>query len=89
MKLFLDPDRYTMIPVPLKIIKLLVLELGPTIGGGADVSRMYPGSSQAAADSEGSDDEGADWEDVQTSGLIIPGLSNEGEFMPQPAGAKK
>lgn len=73
----LDPDQYTMIPVPLKIIKLLVLELGPTLGG-VDSSRMYTGNSQLAADSEGSDDDG-DWEEVQP-GLNVPGLSTEGLY---------
>lgn len=67
-----------MIPVPLKIIKLLVLELGPTVGG-ADSNRMYTGNSQLAADSEGSDDEGGDWEEVPP-GLNVPGLSNEGLY---------
>lgn len=67
-----------MIPVPLKIIKLLVLELGPTLGGGVDSSRMYPGNSQLP-DSEGSDDDAGDWEEVP-SGLIVPGLSNEGLY---------
>lgn len=68
-----------MIPVPLKIIKLLVLELGPTLGG-ADSGGMYTGNSQLAADSDGSDDEGGDWEEVPSSGLIVPGLSNEGLY---------
>lgn len=77
----LDPDQYTMIPVPLKIIKLLVLELGPTIGG-MDAGRMYAGGLQAAPASEGSDEEGGDWED-EPSGLNIPGMSNEGRFMAQ------
>lgn len=67
-----------MIPVPLKIIKLLVLELGPTLSG-VDTSRMYTGNSHLAADSEGSDEEGGEWEEVPP-GLNVPGLSNEGLY---------
>lgn len=86
MSLLLDPDQYTMIPVPLKIIKLLVLELGPGIAG-VDPGRIrYPGNSQLAADSEDSDDENGDWEDVGS--LNVPGLSNEGQYSLQ-AGFKK
>jgi hypothetical protein len=64
------PDTYTMIPVPLKIIKLLVQELGPTVGENA---RFY---GQQAAE-EFDDEEGDEWEDVN-DGLNIPGMSREG-----------
>ncbi|KAH0605511.1 uncharacterized protein H6S33_004733 [Morchella sextelata] len=67
-----NPDRFTMIPVPLKIVKLLVLELGSTMG---DATKSYYNSSQLAAESD-SEDEGEGWEDMPAS-LNIPGISTE------------
>jgi len=64
------PDQYTMIPVPLKIIKLLIQELGPNVG---DTMRSFNQPNEEF-DSEG---EGDDWEDVQ-DGLNVPGMSREG-----------
>jgi hypothetical protein len=58
--------------VPVKIIQLLVLELGPSIG---DVN--FSNIIDAHADDEGSDDES--WED-SPGGLNIPGFSREGKF---------
>jgi hypothetical protein len=62
------PDQYTMIPVPLKIIKLLIQELGPSVG---ESVRFY--NQQV----EEFDSDGDDWEDVN-DGLNIPGMSREG-----------
>ncbi|KAF8241684.1 ARM repeat-containing protein [Wilcoxina mikolae CBS 423.85] len=61
------PDQYTMIPVPLKIIKLLIQELGPNVG---ESSRFYH------QQNEEFDSDGDDWEDVH-DGLNIPGMSRE------------
>ncbi|KAA8901428.1 armadillo-type protein [Sphaerosporella brunnea] len=61
------PDQYTMIPVPLKIIKLLIQELGPSVGENARVYNQP---------TEEYDSEGGEWEDVD-DGLNIPGVSRE------------
>jgi hypothetical protein len=66
----LQPDQYTMIPVPLKILKLLIQELGPNIG---DSARFY-GQQSAAEEAKGDDDE---WEDDEFN---ISGMSREGNF---------
>ena len=58
--------------MPVKIIQLLVLELGPSIG---DVS--FSNAINAHADEEDSEDE--DWEDTP-DGLNVPGFSREGRF---------
>lgn len=63
------PDQYTMIPAPLRIIKLLIQELGPNVG---DTMRSFNQPSEEF-DSEG---EGDDWEDLH-DGLNIPGMSRE------------
>ncbi|KAI5813349.1 armadillo-type protein [Pyronema omphalodes] len=63
------PDQYTMIPVPVKIIKLLVQELG----GSAEVNSTKFFNS-TAADFEDDDEEG--WEDVDNQ-LNVPGMSRE------------
>lgn len=69
------PDQFTMIPVPLKIIKLLIQELGPSVG---ETARFYgEQQQQQQADDANSDDEG--WDDVDASdSLNIPGVSREG-----------
>lgn len=64
-----NPDQYTSVPVPVKIVQLLVLELGPSIG---DVS--FSNVINAHADEE--DSEGEDWEDTP-DGLNVPGFSRE------------
>lgn len=50
-----DPDKYTIVPAPLKILKVLIVELQSASGANLDAA--------AAADlaEEGSDD--GDWED--------------------------
>jgi len=64
------PDQYTMIPAPLRIIKLLIQELGPNVG---DTMRSFNQPNEEF-DSEG---EGDDWEDLH-DGLNIPGMSRDG-----------
>ena len=59
----LDPDQYTIIPAPLKIIKVLIEEL-------LSASGMQSAAAQAAAAaSEFADEEGDDdgWEDVPST----------------------
>ncbi len=59
----LNPDKYSMIPANLKILKILVEELSS-----ASTNRYNdPAAAAAALDSEGSDD-GDEWEDVGANG---------------------
>ena len=58
--------------MPVKIVQLLVLELGPSLG---DVS--FSNVINAHADEEDSEDE--DWED-SPDGMNVPGFSKEGKF---------
>lgn len=69
-----NPDQYTSVSVPLKIIKLLIQELGPNSAEQANAAK-YP--YKPADDDAGSGDE--EWEDVG-EGLSIPGMSREGMF---------
>ncbi|KAI1914505.1 hypothetical protein LOZ12_004991 [Ophidiomyces ophidiicola] len=64
----LNPDQYTIIPAPLKIIKVLVEELSSAAG----VRGIHGPGSQNFEDVE-SDDENADWEDMP-SGTLDLGL---------------
>jgi len=57
----LDPDQYTIIPVPLKIIKVLIQELSFSSGEG----RALDAAAAAELAEEGSDD--GDWEDIPNS----------------------
>jgi hypothetical protein len=66
------PDQYTMIPVPLKIVKVLIQELGPTVG---ETSRYYN------QQSEQFDSDGDDWEDVHDCFNVL-GMSREGRNHP-------
>lgn len=60
----LNPDRWTIIPANLKILKILVEEISS-----ASTNRFAdPATAAAALDSEGSEDEGDGWEDVGTNG---------------------
>ncbi|KAI5288827.1 hypothetical protein KEM54_004816 [Ascosphaera aggregata] len=60
-----NPDRYTIIPAPVKIIKVLVEELSSAAGG--NFSEQNALVSAGAADLE-SGDEVDDWEDVASTG---------------------
>lgn len=57
---FLDPDQYTIIPAPLKIIKVLIEELASAAGAGAAASAAA--AAVAAADFDEDNDEDG-WED--------------------------
>lgn len=59
-----DPDQYTVIPAPLKIIKVLIEELSPSALDPS--SALLNSTSLDAADGEpasDADDDDADWED--------------------------
>ena len=70
---FLDPDQYTIIPVPLKIVKVLIQELSFSSGEG----RL---DAAAAADlaEEGSDD--GDWEDIPSALDLGSAVTKQGRF---------
>lgn len=72
-----NPDQYTTVSVPLKIVKLLIQELGPNPGETAVMNQKYP--YKPAEDDAGSGDD--EWEDV-VGDLGIPGMSREGEYSP-------
>ena len=55
----LDPDVYTTVPAPLKIIKVLVEELGSAAG-----NKAMDSSAAVGLDDADSDDGDDDWEDV-------------------------
>lgn len=60
----LNPDKWTIIPANLKILKILVEEISS-----ASTNRYAdPAAAAAALDSEGSGDDGDEWEDVGNSG---------------------
>lgn len=60
-----NPDRYTMVPAPLKIIKVLVEELAAASG-----SKELDAATAAALEEEGSDD-GDEWEDIPSTTLDL------------------
>jgi hypothetical protein len=60
----LNPDTWTVIPANLKILKILVEEVSS-----ASTNRFAdPATAAAALESEGSEDEGDEWEDVGANG---------------------
>lgn len=67
---FSAPDQYTSVPVPVKIIKLLILELG---SGGGDPTTSFSGGT--LDDEEASDD--GEWED-ESSALGMAGMTKDG-----------
>ena len=72
-----DPDQYTIIPAPLKIIKVLIEEL-------LSASGMQSAAAQAAAAAaEFADEEGDDdgWEDVPSNILDLGLGSTKAELM--------
>ena len=72
-----DPDQYTIIPAPLKIIKVLIEEL-------LSASGMQSAATQAAAAAaEFADEEGDDdgWEDVPSNVLDLGLGSTKAELM--------
>lgn len=67
-----NPDQYTSVSVPMKIVKLLIQELGPNAN---ETPRSFPGK----IDVEDGDSEEEGWEDIQ-EGLGIPGITREGMY---------
>lgn len=69
-----DPDQYTFIPAPLKIVKVLIEELLSASG--------HPNAGVASAAADFDDDDADDgWEDVQTSVLDLGLGSTKAELM--------
>lgn len=68
-----NPDQYTTVSVPLKIVKLLIQELGPNAAEAANMGRKYP--FKPVGDDAGSGDD--EWEDLD-EGINVPGMSREG-----------
>lgn len=75
-----NPDQYTIIPAPLKIIKVLVEELSASGGGGGSGHDLDPATASAAFnnnangdsddggdDGDFDDDDDDDWEDIPSS----------------------
>lgn len=76
----LDPDQYTIIPAPLKIVKVLIEELLSASGRQPDI---HGAATNNLADEEGEDD---GWEDVQS--VLDLGLgSTKAELMAWSEGA--
>ncbi|PGH11722.1 hypothetical protein AJ80_06983 [Polytolypa hystricis UAMH7299] len=64
----LNPDTYTIIPAPLKIVKVLVGELSASTG---QESNPFTASASASFDDVDSDDGNDDWEDVSSNTLDL------------------
>lgn len=64
-----DPDKWTIIPAPLKIVKLLVDELASASGGGAAASTAAAMAAAAEFDAELEDDGWEDDDDTINLGL--------------------
>ncbi|DAA76939.1 TPA_exp: Uncharacterized protein A8136_7168 [Trichophyton benhamiae CBS 112371] len=64
-----NPDRYTVISAPLKIIKVLIEELS-SASGGRDI-RGAAGLSGSQLDELESDDENDDWEDLPSNNNFL------------------
>ena len=69
-----DPDQYTIIHAPLKIIKVLVEEL---LSASGTARPMNPSASAAELDEEDSDDD--DWEDDPDVLDLGMGTTKQGE----------
>ncbi|EEP75529.1 conserved hypothetical protein [Uncinocarpus reesii 1704] len=63
----LNPDQYTVIPAPLKIVKVLVEELCSASGA----KGIHSAASVAGLDDLESDDENDDWEDLPSNTLDL------------------
>lgn len=66
----LNPDQYTIIPAPLKIVKVLVEELS-SASGAKGIHGTGPGANYEEVES---DDENDDWEDVSSTNVLDLGL---------------
>lgn len=65
-----NPDQYTMVPAPLKIIKVLVEELAAASG-----SKEIDAATAAALEEEASDDDDDEWEDMPSNSNTLVDLS--------------
>ncbi|RPB19571.1 ARM repeat-containing protein [Terfezia boudieri ATCC MYA-4762] len=72
--MIVDPQQYTQIPVPLKIIKLLIKELIPV----ADAAAVQQGINAAGSVVGDSDDEWEDLEDIGIPRKDLMALEEEG-----------
>ena len=68
------PDQYTQIPVPLKIIKVLIEDLASAAGNTGGINAATAGD--VGSDGEDDDDDG-DWEDVPGLDLGLPATKQE------------
>lgn len=72
-----DPDRYTIIPAPLKILKVLVEELLSASGNARSLSSAAAAAAELADDA-GNNSEDGDWEDDPDEfDLGLPGTKAE------------
>jgi hypothetical protein len=67
------PDQYTQIPVPLKIVKVLIEDLASAAGNTGGINSTTAGD--IGSDGEGDDD--GDWEDVPVFDLGLPATKQE------------
>lgn len=58
-----DPDQYTQIPAPLKIVKVLVDELGATAGNQSNARAAAAQNVAAQEEDEDDDEDDEGWED--------------------------
>ncbi|KAK0119474.1 hypothetical protein ONS95_010922 [Cadophora gregata] len=72
-----DPDQFTIIPAPLKILKVLIEELSSAAGHGSSAAAAAAAAAEFA--DEEADDDG--WEDVHTNVLDLGLGSTKAELM--------
>ncbi|PGH10878.1 hypothetical protein AJ79_05238 [Helicocarpus griseus UAMH5409] len=69
-----DPDQYTIVPAPLKIVKVLAEELVSATGNREmDAAAAGAAAGTAGLDDVDSDDENDDWEDIPSGGGVRGG----------------
>ncbi|KAK0120515.1 hypothetical protein ONS96_010723 [Cadophora gregata f. sp. sojae] len=73
----LNPDQFTIIPAPLKILKVLIEELSSAAGHGSSAAAAAAAAAEFA--DEEADDDG--WEDVHTNVLDLGLGSTKAELM--------
>lgn len=76
---FLDPDQYTIIPAPLKILKVLIEELLSASGVQAAANAAAAAANEFADEDEDEDNEG--WEDEPGDTLDLSLGSTKAELM--------
>jgi hypothetical protein len=75
--IFIEPDRFTLVPANLKILKVLVEELHSAAGGGN--SGFESAAIEALDDDESADDE--EWEDDNNFLDLGLGTTKKGMFL--------